>query len=1295
MSKFIVRFFILFVLLGSLDLASANTCSDYNYFPATFSESVRPTVMIGLDESGSMGWYSYYDSFSSYTDVEGIFDPDLTYTYTNLGNKNYVWEINRSATASSCDTGLYADSHPSSTGLTYSGKCLNWNFMRRVDIFQWAMTGGVPNAHNSSNDNDPLKACDGQASCYVEIYHPDSNNGNGVGAFVEVLMDDPTNEHGIKDSILAKLMEKENQPRIGMMSYGGSLPNSYVKGSKGVYVGDFTAPTTDADYPFTNVSTAVNNLDPDGSTPSGAVLWDIWNYYKQEASEYGGISPNTGGINNAWKDPAYVCTSGGNCQWAPCASNYVILVSDGQWNTPTGNIVDSYCSDTDSDTCRSSDPVVAAYKMHKGANRNDGVFTDVEAVYTLGVYLSGTGEQSLKNVSMYGAFDLDAGDWPGGTTGFPDDTCVMDDYGNGSGSACEALPSSHDDWDAVNNTTRVPGADGLPDTFFSSQNAREMKDQLIAIFDDILKRASSGTSVATVSTQRRESSMMFQTYYYPSKENVSGEKYYWTGRVRAFFVDEKDNMREDSNLDDVLNAVEDEFLIFRYVTGEDSTKAYKISDSNADQIPDVCDLSTLTGDPLDSVNAIWDGAETLKVRIPTDRKIIYNKNFSTGQALSSANLTTSNAADLNAYWNFDNVTFAEKMVKFLQGYDNPDGDTSFRIRSFTSGTNSDYTQAYKLGDVINSSPRIIPNSAINHYNVVYQDMTYLNYVTSTKVKDRPQVLAVGANDGMLHGFSAGTIQKYSGGKDDISKVTGTDPGKELWAFMPQNAIAYLQWYHEEGPECHVPKVDYRFYLLDASIGGLHDDTKDKDSWKTLLVGQMGFGGKAIDVDGDGTDDYSSSIFVLDVTDPENPIFMWEVVLDDQTLTTSAPAILRKGDEAHEGKWYIAVGSGPTSPYATSFTPDPKVYIFNLRDGSKNVVSTGITDLALGDMIAVDADFDYTTDAVYFGSYGETATTDGGLYRLELKSGSTHLEMSALSDGQVSKILNTDAPVFGSPEAALDDNNKLWIFAGTGRFFNTDDKVDTTQQYIYGIVDLDDTWEDASSFPELTRSDLFDANDFEVEAAIKKVECTCNGVFTGKNASFNGSDYVCCGGSCTDQEPVVTEVANAVIAGSPSDNGISVEALADRITCDSGGDCKDLDGWFVSFDSKERSFSKPFIAGGILDVMTYVPNNDICSSGGTSNLSALYYKSGTPGFQPMFLSSSGSYDEASDGSTTKITSKLSLGAGAPPLGEAITALSPQEGTDKFTKMIQTSTGAILRQRQQAEGLSNKRLFQITR
>lgn len=1278
------------MVLFLLNLSYAqNSCSDYSYIPPTFVSQVPPTVMIALDVSGSMRWDAYVDnSLDPNKTYEGLFNPAKNYE-----KNNGVWQEPSSDTLASCPSpeGFYTDSsgnyvikacydgrwHTNEGCLdiskVYSGNCLNYWLMTRMDVFQWAMTGGKPDGCTGNNNNkcDPLRACSGD-SCDMETLN---------GSIVRVPLVDNDTHHGVKDAVLYGLMEKEIRPRIGIMGYSGSNSNSYVHG--GVYVGDFTAANSvDEIYPYSNLITYINSMSPEGATPSGPAMWDVWNYYLQNDPEYGGLDPAKGSVSsNQYKDPLWICGNPDNgleCNYAPCSSNYVILASDGQWNTPS-TYIDYNCSNPDSDDCRSPDPVIPAYKMHMGAIRSkDNAAVKIDKVYTLGMFLGGTGEQSLKNVAMYGGFDknLSGGSWPDSLTGFPDDNCTMADGGDGQGSACEPLPSSSADWDE--------DGDGMPDSFFSANNASQLKDKIQSIFTDILKRASSGTSLASVSSETRESSMLFQAFYYPTLvDNATGQEISWTGDLRSYFVDDKDNIREDTKNDGILDYASDKILIFKFFENLSKTMALKISDDDKDQVPDICTLPSTKYDLID-LNPIWSTSNWLKNLATDTRAIMYN-NGVTNQTITN-NFTTGNASSIKNYWGMTSDTEASKLINFIRGYDYPN-DNSYRSRSFLNTNSTEvYENVYKLGDIINSTPRILTNYKVNKYDNIYNDFSYYQFAKSDKVKNRKNVAFFGANDGMVHAVFTGRItdNKTNTG---VSQVVGEDLGKELWAFIPKNALPYLQWYFKEGKECHVPKVDYRFQIVDASIGS---ETDKKESWRTLLVGTMGFGGKKIIENNNDT--YSSSIFVIDVTDPENATFLWESKLPDNTLTLSYPAIIRRGAKSDNGLWYLAIGSGPFDPAGTDFSYQgnkPKIYIFDLANGTlEKTLTVPENNVAVGEMLSLDVDHDYEVDALVFGTYGEAGKSAGNLYMLHIRSDeSNYLDISALADGNIEKILDINKPIYGMPTDALDEGHNLWLYTGTGRFLGEADKIDNSTQYIMGIKDKNKIWQGNNITP-ITKSDLFDATNITVEAYINNVSCYCLGVKCGE-ADMSSYPY-----TCTKGDPVVDEVSEDKTSFVDSNgSNLSVEGLADYLYKEGGGG---YDGWLYELSGGERVYTKIFVAGEILDSLVFKPVQDLCSYGGTTSLLGSYYKTGTPAPQPMFLNSGQDIQIANEGDKPKIrlTKTVNLGQGAPPIGGGVTAMS-QEKSGEYTKLIQTSVGTITKQKQQGENFSNKLILMITR
>ena len=117
-------------------------------------------------------------------------------------------------------------------------------------------------------------------------------------------------------------------------------------------------------------------------------------------------------------------------------------------------------------------------------------------------------------------------------------------------------------------------------------------------------------------------------------------------------------------------------------------------------------------------------------------------------------------------------------------------------------------------------------------------------------------------------------------------------------------------------------------------------------------------------------------------------------------------------------------------------------------------------------------------------------------------------------------------------------------------------------------------------------------------------------------------------------------------------------------CSGASACK---GWRREVKG-QKSFSKPFVAGGLVDYTTYQPTTTVCSLGGNAHLISLHYTTGTPYVQPTILSLGGT-----SGDTTSLTinASINLGTGVPPLGESLVAL-PLAG-DAYKVITQVSGG----------------------
>lgn len=122
-----------------------------------------------------------------------------------------------------------------------------------------------------------------------------------------------------------------------------------------------------------------------------------------------------------------------------------------------------------------------------------------------------------------------------------------------------------------------------------------------------------------------------------------------------------------------------------------------------------------------------------------------------------------------------------------------------------------------LGDIVNSSPVHVGAPSPN-----VQGDGYLDFLNASR--DRTRAVYVGANDGMLHAFSAAD-------------------GTELFAYVP-NAVFRNLHQLTHPAYVHQPYVDGQISVAEAKVRG---------GWKTVLAAGMGGG--------------AQGVFALDVTDP--------------------------------------------------------------------------------------------------------------------------------------------------------------------------------------------------------------------------------------------------------------------------------------------------------------------------------------------------------------------------------------------------------------------------------------------
>jgi len=302
--------------------------------------------------------------------------------------------------------------------------------------------------------------------------------------------------------------------------------------------------------------------------------------------------------------------------------------------------------------------------------------------------------------------------------------------------------------------------------------------------------------------------------------------------------------------------------------------------------------------------------------------------------------------------------------------------------------------------------------------------------------------------------------------------------------------------------------------------------------------------------------------------------LWEFTDDDLGYTTSYPAIFRLGPRDEKGNWYLIFGSGPNTLDGDS-DREAYIYVLDLRTGNlviKEPVSLIDTVLAgkpsfMASPITIDLQLDYEVDLAYIGvSWKEADGWYGEMIRME-----TH-ESENATQWSFSPFIRFDYPITSAPTAALDPFNRLWLFWGTGRYYSDEDKLDTSEQVLFGVWDplIDSNGDGVTDL--IYMSQLDDVTD----------------VYVYEQGHMD-----------TNNDGVADELFNSYL-------------LERRQSYDSG----DSYGWYLKLQDGERSLEKPTIVGSMVLFSTFKPTDDICGFGGDSYLFALYYETGTAYKEPV-------------------------------------------------------------------------------
>ncbi len=516
---------------------------------------------------------------------------------------------------------------------------------------------------------------------------------------------------------------------------------------------------------------------------------------------------------------------------------------------------------------------------------------------------------------------------------------------------------------------------------------------------------------------------------------------------------------------------------------------------------------------------VWNAADNMPVSSGTRKVLAWDPAGAAG-----IDFTTSNAALINAVVvGAAAPSLSNEQINYLRGdASNEQPSGALRTRTATAGR-------VPLGDIINSDPLFVKNQNFRYDRLVgVAGAEYSAFRQTSAYLNRPGMLYVGGNDGMLHGFSF-----------SYDPLSPPAVGTEAFAFIPNAVFGKLGALTD-------PDYSHDYYVDGSPIFGdayIDTDTDgNPDSWRTVLVGTTGVGGKGV--------------FALDITDPAN--FSASKVLWDLDSTQSGFSDLgvQLGEASiarmPDGHFYAVFGNGYGANKA-------KLFLVRLDDPTQ--VETIELDSSAGNGLSaplvVDYDRDLTADTIYAGDL------QGNLWKVNLgltgsnlkltsafKSGSTPAPLFVATDTATPAVTQ---PITAQPEAGVHPDGGLMVYFGTGKYFEVGD-ADVSSPQLQSFYAVRDDFKDVNG-SKVARADL-------VEQTIDAENSSAFTSFNVRLTSNNSVNYASKDGWYMD-----LKLASAAGSG-------------------------------------ERVINQPILRDARLIFTTLIPSADPCSFGGSSWLMEL-------------------------------------------------------------------------------------------
>lgn len=392
------------------------------------------------------------------------------------------------------------------------------------------------------------------------------------------------------------------------------------------------------------------------------------------------------------------------------------------------------------------------------------------------------------------------------------------------------------------------------------------------------------------------------------------------------------------------------------------------------------------------------------------------------------------------------------------------------------------TRSWPLGDIYHASATVVEPPAYR-----YKDRFYPEF--SEALEDRPAMIYVGANDGMIHAF-------YASPDLEMRKQGATERwqiGEEAWAYLPVNMLARTLYAVERGAKrFYSQDLSCRFtdVQVDRSYSTSCDTSADRFcGWRTVLLCGQGWGG--------------SWYVALDVTDPLGPwrnadgtasatrtdrygqfAPMWEFTHLDPTnaalglgRTWSLPSVSlsfleNPSSGKREPRWLAIFGNGYNSamkpesgsrkasyralnlPFDGAYPEhgdgtsddDGTAYVLDVADGKllKRFHSSSL-DAFVADSTVLDYDDDGLVDSAYLAAYN-------GMQRINLTARNpSTFAMCALDGMSGGPVLTGHPTAFAYQKPTVAGKHPVFLVAGSGIDSGHDPDQQRNNGNVWGIA----------------------------------------------------------------------------------------------------------------------------------------------------------------------------------------------------------------------------------------------------